>query len=128
MPDPILKSEPADDSSESFRDILNQYEQSRARKPAGNDQPLQGRVVAITNDSVILDVGFKTEGILPLVAFQSANETIKVGDRLPVTIKGRNPEGYYELSRGKVRRLTDWAALEKAFADKTTILGTVTAV
>ena len=43
-----------------------------------------------------------------------------------VTIKGRDPEGYYELVLGKVARPTDWAALEKAFAEKSTIVGTVT--
>ena len=45
-----------------------------------------------------------------------------------VTIKGRDQEGYYELTRGKVEHPTDWASLEKAFADKSTIVGTVTGV
>src|SRR5207244_107695 len=47
---------------------------------------------------------------------------------LLVNIKGRDPEGYYQLSLGKIARPTDWAALEKAFAEKTAILGTVMAV
>src|SRR6202041_612651 len=42
--------------------------------------------------------------------------------------KGRNPEGYYELTRAKVERPKDWAALEKEFADKVTIVGTVKGV
>jgi small subunit ribosomal protein S1 len=45
-----------------------------------------------------------------------------------VTVKGRDPEGYYELTRGKVERPTDWASLEKAFVEKSTIIGTVTGV
>ena len=45
-----------------------------------------------------------------------------------VSVKGRNPEGYYELTRAKVERPKDWSALEKAFADKATIVGTVTGV
>ena len=53
---------------------------------------------------------------------------MKPGDKLPVSIKGRDPEGYYELSRIKVERPKDWSALERAFADKATIAGTVTAV
>jgi small subunit ribosomal protein S1 len=44
-----------------------------------------------------------------------------------VSVKGRDPEGYYELSRGKISRPTDWASLEQAFADKAVIVGTVTA-
>jgi small subunit ribosomal protein S1 len=60
--------------------------------------------------------------------FQGAGEVVTVGDKIPVSVKGRGPEGYYELSRLKVATPTDWSALEKAFAEKTTILGTVTAV
>jgi len=45
-----------------------------------------------------------------------------------VTVKGRDPDGYYELSQFKVERPTDWTALEKAFAGKAAVLGTVTAV
>ena len=41
---------------------------------------------------------------------------------------GRDPEGYYQLTRAKVERPKDWSALEKAFAEKSTIVGTVTGV
>ena len=47
---------------------------------------------------------------------------------MPVSIKGRDPEGYYELSRIKVERPKDWSALEKVFADKSAIAGVVSAV
>jgi small subunit ribosomal protein S1 len=82
----------------------------------------------VTVDSVLVDIGFKTEGILPLAAFSGAGETVKVGDKLVVSIKGRDPGGYYELTLGKIERPKDWASLQKAFAEKTTIMGTVTAV
>ena len=45
-----------------------------------------------------------------------------------MAVKGRNPEGYYELSRFKVEQPRDWSALERAFADKAPIAGTVTGV
>jgi small subunit ribosomal protein S1 len=63
---------------------------------------------------------------LPLSEVQT--EPPKPGDKIQVTIKGRDPEGYYQLTRGKVARPADWAGLEKAFADKATIVGTVTGV
>jgi small subunit ribosomal protein S1 len=53
---------------------------------------------------------------------------VKAGDKLVVSIKGRDPEGYYELTLGKSERPKDWAALQKAFTEKTTIVGTVTSV
>ena len=114
----------AAEPDESFKDLLSQYEQSHAHTPHEGSKGLEGTVVKLTADSIIFDIGFKTEGILPLTALR-ANETVKPGDKLMVTVKGRDPEGYYELARGKVARPTDWASLEKAFAEKATIVGTV---
>jgi small subunit ribosomal protein S1 len=114
-----------DENDESFGELLSQYERSHSRKDDKGDRRLEGVVVKVTSDSVLVDIGFKSEGILPLSAFTSG-ETVKPGDKLSVASKGRGPEGYYELTRGKVRRPTDWAALERAFADKAAILGTIT--
>ncbi|MBZ5630207.1 MAG: 30S ribosomal protein S1, partial [Acidobacteriia bacterium] len=91
-------------------------------------QQIEGTVVAVTADAVLLDIGFKTEGILPLSAFQDAAEIVKPGDQFPVSVTGRDPEGYYQLSRTRVERPTDWSSLEQAFAERATIVGTVTAV
>ena len=116
------------ETGESFSDILQQYERSHTHKPGAGAQGLEGTVVAVTAESVLLDIGYKTEGILPLSYFQEHGETVKPGDKLIVNIKGRDPEGYYELARGRVRRPTDWSALEKAFKEKALIAGTVTGV
>jgi small subunit ribosomal protein S1 len=113
--------------AESFKDIFSEYEHSHSRKREPGAQGREGTVIAVTADSVVLDIGFKTEGVLPLSAFP-ADKPAKPGDKVQVTIKGRDPEGYYELTRGKVERPTDWASLEKAFAEKSTIIGTVTGV
>jgi small subunit ribosomal protein S1 len=113
--------------TESFKDVFSEYEQSHRRKAESGSQRREGTVIAVTADSIVLDIGFKTEGVLPLTAFP-ADKPPKSGDRVQVTIKGRDPEGYYELTRGKVERPTDWASLEKAFAEKSTIIGTVTGV
>jgi small subunit ribosomal protein S1 len=53
---------------------------------------------------------------------------VKPGDKLMVAIVGRDPEGYYELSRGNVARPRDWPALEQAFAEKLIVVGKVTEV
>ncbi|MGA2905939.1 MAG: S1 RNA-binding domain-containing protein, partial [Candidatus Korobacteraceae bacterium] len=122
LPDPQSDNEP----DESFGDLLSQYERSHSRETDDGSRQLEGTVVAVTDDSVLLDIGYKSEGILPLSAFQSAGETVKPGDRFPVSVKGRDPEGYYELSRSRVARPKDWTGLERAFAEKVTIIGTVT--
>ena len=128
MPDHNLPDPQTDnDSTESFSDLLSQYERAHARVSDSENRRLQGTVVAVTDDSVLLDIGYKTEGILPLSIFQDAGETVKPGDQFPVSITGRDPEGYYLLTRFKVARPKDWTALERAFAEKSAIVGSVTA-
>jgi small subunit ribosomal protein S1 len=122
------ESPAAGEATESFQDILSQFERSKTSKPVETGKGREGTVVAVTADSVLVDIGFKTEGMLPLSAFQGSRESVKPGDKLVISIKGRDPEGYYELTRGKIERPKDWPSLEKAFADKTTIVGTVTGV
>lgn len=116
-------SSPVTEQAESFGNILSQFERERAAKPAQGVR--EGTVVSITPDSVVLDIGFKTEGILPLTEFKNDRNAVKPGDKLQVSIKGRDPGGYYQLALGKAARPTDWAALERAFAEKTAIIGTV---
>jgi small subunit ribosomal protein S1 len=130
MPDPSTpESKPASEPDESFGEMLSQYEKNHKRRSREEGaQGLEGTVIAVSAESVLLDIGYKTEGILPLMAFQSDPEPPKPGDKLLVTVKGRDPEGYYELTRGKVERPTDWPSLEKAFAEKAIIVGTVTGV
>jgi small subunit ribosomal protein S1 len=122
------ESQPTPESNQSFEDILSQYEQTHSHKAPDGNKQIEATVVAVSADSVFLDIGYKTEGILPLAPFEGVGETAKVGDKFSVSVKGRNPEGYYELSRMKVELPKDWSALEQAFAEKTTILGTVTGV
>ena len=120
-PEPAANAE----STESFTDLLSQYEREHARTSDGGRKQLDGTVVSVTTDSVYLDIGYKSEGVLPLTAFAEAP---KSGDRFPVSVKGRNPEGYYELSRSRVELPKDWSALERAYTEKATIMGTVTGV
>jgi len=124
----IPESQSTTDTPESFSELFSEYEKSHTHARDNGGKQLEGTVIAISADSVILDIGFKSEGILPLADFENAGEIVKPGNKLLVSVKGRNPEGYYELTRAKVERPKDWAALEKAFADKATIVGTVTGV
>ncbi len=125
MSDPnTLKSSVSSESPESFGNVLTQFERSHAVKRVEGSR--EGTVVSIAADSVVIDIGFKTEGVLPLSELKNA--AIKPGNKLQVTIKGRDPQGYYELTLNKAARPADWAALEKAFRDKATIVGTVTGV
>ncbi len=132
-PEPAHESvseEPSEssESQESFADLLTAFERSHSHKGQPGQRQLQGVVVSLSADQVFLDIGYKTEGVLPRSAFANNAEAVKPGDTFPVSVTGRNEEHYYELSRFKVAQPRDWSALEAAFADKTAIVGTVTEV
>ena len=117
---------PSPEPAESFGDLLTQFEQSHRPDPGAKQ--LEGTVISVSPDAVYLDIGYKTEGVLPRTAFRDHAESVKPGDKFFVSVKGRNAEHYYELSLARVAQPRDWTQLEEAFAQKLTIPGTVTGV
>jgi small subunit ribosomal protein S1 len=127
----ISETEPTTQSAEpteSFADALRDFERSHSHRDESGRKQLEGKVVSVSADQVFLDVGYKMEGVLPRSSFENNAEGVKPGDAFPVSITGRNEEGYYQLSRFKVAQPRDWSALERAFADKVAVAGNVTAV
>jgi small subunit ribosomal protein S1 len=118
----------SESTTESFGELLAQFEHSHSHKVEGGARQLEGVVVSVDAESVYLDIGFKAEGLLPRSAFENNAEGIASGDKFPVSVKGRNLEGYYELSRLRVTLPTDWSSLEEAFAQKSAVVGIVMAV
>jgi len=125
---PAAEAEPAKNAepTESFGELLSQFEQEH--KPEPGAKQLDGMVIYVSTEAVYLDIGYKTEGVLPRSAFRDNAASVKPGDRFRVSVKGRNAERYYELSMARVSQPTDWDSLEAAFAQKLTITGTVTGV
>ena len=122
----------APEPAESFDQVLAKYERENSRRTVSDDgarsNQINGTVVSITVDAVLVDIGYKTEGTLPLALFTDRGEAPAIGDKLLVTSKGRNEEGYYDLSLHKIAQPKDISSLEAAFAAGTTISGTVTAI
>jgi small subunit ribosomal protein S1 len=119
--------EPAPEPAEDFGELLAQFEKTHAHAPKAGTQ-LQGTVISVSADQVFLDIGFKIEGVLPRSAFENNAEAVQPGDTVPVSVTGRNEEGYYTLTRFKVAQPRDWSALEQAFEQKLAVVGTVTGV
>jgi small subunit ribosomal protein S1 len=122
--EPAKPAAPAE-PEESFADIFSEFQRTHSRREGSQ---IRGTVVAVTEDSVLVDIGFKSEGILPLTAFAAGREAVKPGDGLQVSVKGRDEDGYYALSLFRTAIPKDWSSLEKAFEEKSTIVGTVTGV
>jgi small subunit ribosomal protein S1 len=111
-------------AQESFADALRDFDRTHTHRAA---KQLEGTVVSLSAEQVFLDIGYKMEGVLPRAIFENNAESVKPGDVFPVSIRGRNQEGYYELSRFRVAQPRDWSALERAYAERTPVAGTVTA-
>jgi small subunit ribosomal protein S1 len=101
----------------SFGDILNEFEQSHHAR----GETLEGTVVSVTAESVFVDIGRKTDGVLPV----DPAVALQPGQKLVVSIKGRDGEGNYLLSTIRVETPKDWTGLEAAFANKSVISGRV---
>src|SRR5271166_4675820 len=105
------------ESPESFGDILSQFEQAHHAR----GETVDGTVVSVTPDGVFVDLGRKMDGVIPI----DPARRLKKGDKVVVSIRGRDQDGTYFLSTVKVDTPRDWSALEAAFAAKKTIGGTV---
>jgi len=130
--DPIEDSTSQSNES-SFGDILRQFEQEQAAAPAPKASkssdasgPIKGKVLAITEDSVFVDIKGKADGVLPKSSLTPEMSEIAVGDLVEVTITGRNEEGQALLSPLKVEKPKDWSALLSAFEEKRNVAGKVT--
>lgn len=121
-----LSGQPEAEPAESFADLLSAFDRAHTHRAV--TKQLEGTVVSLSADQVFLDIGYKMEGALPRSAFENNAESVKPGDAFPVSITGRNEEGYYALSRFRVAQPRDWSALEQAFAEKIAVSGTVTEV
>jgi small subunit ribosomal protein S1 len=121
--DQDLAQQPEDTS---FGDILSQFEQEQHETDAPG-QPLEGTVVAVQEELVFVDIGRKTEGVVPTASVrdEAGNVSVQIGDKMLVNVTGRNQEGYYELSTIRVERPKDWSGLQAAFDEGRVIGGMV---
>src|ERR1700736_2076788 len=98
--------------------------------PPHEGELLEGRVVKRHDTDVIVDFGYKSEGLVPIDQFAQPDGTInvQVGDSIDVMVdrQGIQPEGYILLSHQKASRLRSWENLEKAHRDGLVVSGRVT--
>lgn len=119
--DPYLQSddESDDDGEEDFAAI---YEQSLNRLESG--KTVKGRVVKVTSDEVIVDVGSKSEGIIPLSEFTEDGEdkNVYVGQEFEVYIvRSENADGLPILSRSVAKRAKGRSVVRDAYENKTAV-------
>ena len=111
--------------TESFAEL---FEQSLANKQMQPGSIVQGTVVEIRSDAVVVNAGLKSEGLIPLEQFYNEDGVleVKVGDQVEVALDALE-DGFGEtrLSREKAKRARVWSALEKAFESEEIIKGLI---
>ena len=117
----------------SFASILSEFEQQqKAQSPPASEaqsEAIKGTVVSIKDDNIILDIGRKTEGALPITLYQEAGgDEAKQGDIIEVNADGINDLGYFALTPLKIIRAKDWSGLQAAFAEKRIMTGKITGI
>ncbi len=112
-------------AGEDFGQLLDQFEQEQSTLQEG--EVVRGTVVGITERGVVIDFGYKSEGIVnPNEFMEDGKITVKRGDEVDVLVKHMETgEGYPVLSRADAVRLRAWDDLEKAYNEGTVIKGRV---
>ncbi len=119
------------EASEDFSAALEAFEREQAAEAAAveayGDKLVPGTVVKQTEKHLVVDVGLKSEGLVPLeqVVDHTGAPKFKPGDVIDVVIEREEPEGGYLVSYDKAQRLRVWDTIEKAANDKTPVTGTV---
>lgn len=105
-----------------FREL---YERSLQTLQLG--EVVEGKVVQINLDMVMVDVGWKTEGYIPAKELrdEEGNISIAVGDRVEVLVDRRDGDGNLVLSKDKAARLKIWDDVKYACENNTTMTGTI---
>src|SRR6185369_10731719 len=129
---PSTVAHDADDSDESrasgdvdFGQLLDQFEQEQATLEEG--EVVRGTVVGISERGVVIDFGYKSEGIVNPAEFtEDGVITVKPGDEVEVLVKSmETADGLPILSRADAVRMRAWDDLEKSYRDGTTVKGRV---
>jgi len=124
---PDKKAE-ADPGETSFAEALAAFDSGRRARAQAADGPRQGTVAAIAGERVFVDIGGKSEGVIPAAELSGPDGvlTVRVGDQIQVQVSGRDEDGYLLLSPLAGGRPRDWSGIQRAFANKEIIAGRVT--
>jgi len=119
------------ESNEDFSAALEAFEREQAAEAAAveayGDKVVSGTVIKQTEKHLVVDVGLKSEGLVPLEQVTDHTGAVKFqpGEVIDVVIEREEPEGGYLVSFEKAQRLRVWDTIEKHANDKTPIVGTV---
>ncbi|HEX5758842.1 MAG TPA: 30S ribosomal protein S1 [Thermoanaerobaculia bacterium] len=119
---------PVDDAvdQQEYKQLAALYDESMRNLTEGEIVP--GRIIGVTSNAVVVDVGYKSEGLIPLEEFtdRDGRLTVNVGDDVDVLLeKTEDVEGHVLLSYQKAMRMRRWTEVERAYREARVIKGRV---
>ncbi len=128
--DDYQDNEPAGKALDEFagmsgEDLMAIYEQTFKEFKSG--EVIEGQVVDIDNDRVLIDIGYKTEGEVPKAEFtdEHGEFTLKIGDRVNVVLVRKDEDGYPVLSRQNVEKVRLLDELAEKYETGATVAGRI---
>jgi small subunit ribosomal protein S1 len=116
----------AEFSDGEYQSLLDMYDQSLRTLAEG--EVVRGRILRVSGSEVIVDIGYKSEGIIDLDEFigPDGQPHVQVGDEVDVLLeKTENKDGYVVLSKEKAEKMKIWEEVERAYADGRPVTGIV---
>ncbi len=126
MSDNINNKREQNENAEHEQDFQSLFESSLQELHVGD--VVRGTVVQVNDDTVIVDVGYKSEGVIPIEEFrdESGQLLVKVGDEIDVLFERReNESGLISLSKSKADRQRVWGSLEEGSVVEGKITGRI---
>jgi small subunit ribosomal protein S1 len=116
----------AECSDAEYQELLEMYDHSLCTLAEG--EVVRGRVLRVSGSEVIVDVGYKSEGIIDVEEFigTDGKPRVNVGDEIDVLLeRTENKDGYVVLSKEKAVKMKIWEEIENAYADGRPVTGIV---
>jgi small subunit ribosomal protein S1 len=110
------------------KDEIARYEElyEKTLKTLNDNEIIEGQIVGLTATDVILNVGFKSDGMISLSEFRDL-ESIKIGDVVDVFVESKeDSKGHLVLSRKKAKLAKAWEQIVNAFKEEAIVTGTIT--
>ena len=124
--DPPEGTQMSDNFNPSTDDFAAMFESSTAASAMQEGQVIPATVIRIDNDAVLVDIGLKTEGRIPVKEFSMEDQEPEAGDIVDVYLdRIENALGDAVLSRDKARREERWIKLEKCFNAEEPVKGAI---
>ena len=123
---PSLKPMNQEVDSEDYRQLLELYDSTFKNFTEG--EVVKGTVMQVSNGGVVVDVGYKSEGIIQVSEFLDENGevTVESGDLVDVLLeRTEDRQGHIVLSREKAEKMKIWDEVEKAFTERKVVIGRV---